>query len=187
MKKKWLWLVIVMVLLCAMGVAIFIWVQGREQNKTVAEIQPEEEISEEQVRQTIVTLYYQNAETKELMPEGRMIDVKLLFTNPYQTLVELLMEKPKNEKLQSIIPNGTRVIKTELKGDILILDLSKEFIDNHPGGEDLENKTIYSLVNTLTELNEVNGIKILINGRENQSFKDKKINFSNAFLKIVEK
>lgn len=184
MKKKVLFMMIAMLLLIAIGIGVFIWLQGKNQNEIVSEIQPEEEMSDEQMRQTIVTLYYQNTETNELMPEGRMIDVKQLFTNPYKTLVELLMEKPKNEKLKSAIPEGTRVIKTELKGNIVYLDLSKEFIDNHPGGEELENKTIYSLVNTLTELNEVSGVKILINGKEDQSFKDNKINFSDAFLKI---
>ena len=184
MKKKVLFMIIAILALIAIGIGVFIWLQGKNQNEIVSEIQPEEEMSDEQMRQTIVTLYYQNTETNELMPEGRMIDVKRLFTDPYKTLVELLMEKPKNEKLKSAIPEGTRVIKTELKGNIVYLDLSKEFIDNHPGGEELENKTIYSLVNTLTELNEVSGVKILINGKEDQSFKDNKITFSDAFLKI---
>lgn len=49
---------------------------------------------------------------------------------------------------------------------------------------DAENMTIYSIVNTLTELNEVNSVKILINGREDQSFKDNKINFKNAFMRV---
>lgn len=131
-----------------------------------------------------MTLYYQNKDTKELMPEGRMIDAKELLTDPYATLVNLLIENPKNERLQSAIPEGTRVLKTELKGNIVYLDLSKEFIDNHSGGEEQENITIYSIVNTLTELNEVEGVKILINGQENQSFKDEKISFSDAFMRI---
>ena len=139
------------------------------------------------MRQTIVTLYYKNKETKELMPEGRMIDSKELLSDPYTTLIELLIEAPKSENLQSVIPEGTRVIKAELKGDILYLDLSKEFIDNHEGGEEAENLTIYSIVNTVTELNEVNSVKILINGREDQSFNDNKINFRNAFVRIDNK
>ena len=154
---------------------------------TENEIQPEEEITDEQMRQTIVTLYYKNKETKELMTEGRMIDSKELLSDPYTTLIELLIEAPKSENLQSVIPEGTRVIKAELKGDILYLDLSKEFIDNHEGGEEAENLTIYSIVNTVTELNEVNSVKILINGREDQSFNDNKINFRNAFVRIDNK
>ena len=183
MNKKYFWIIIGVLVVAIIAVGIYLWMQnGGETQEN--EIEPEAEITEEQMRQTIVTLYYQNKDTKELMPEGRMIDAKELLTDPYATLVNLLIENPKNEKLQSAIPEGTRVLKTELKGNIVYLDLSKEFIDNHSGGEEQENITIYSIVNTLTELNEVEGVKILINGQENQSFKDEKISFSDAFMRI---
>ena len=183
MNKKYFWIIIGVLIVAIIGVGMYLWIQNRGEVQE-NEIEPEAEITEEQMRQTIVTLYYQNKDTKELMPEGRMIDAKELLTDPYATLVNLLIETPKNEKLQSAIPEGTRVLKTELQGNIVYLDLSKEFIDNHPGGEEQENITIYSIVNTLTELNEVEGVKILINGQENQSFKDEKISFSDAFMRI---
>lgn len=118
------------------------------------------------------------------MPEIQLIDVKLLINEPYITLLSLLMEQPKNENLQCIIPEGTSVNKVELKSDILWVDLSKEFIENHPGGVEEEKNTIYSIVNTLTELTEVNGVKILIDNEENKAFKDNCINFNEVFLKI---
>ncbi len=182
MNKKIIIIISVLVV-CIIGVGIFLFTTKNQKGEE-KEIEPQEEMSDEQMRQTIVTLYYQNKETKELMPEGRTIDSKTLLADPYVTLTNLLIEGPKNEKLETTIPQGTRVLKAELKGDIVYLDLSKEFIDNHSGGQEAENKTIYSIVNTLTGLNEVNGIKILINGRENQAFKDNKINFKNAFIRI---
>lgn len=183
MNKKLFWAVVVILLLAIIGVSVYLWLKNKDQIES-SQIQPQEEISDEQMRQTIVTLYYQNKETKELMPEGRMVDVKELLTDPYTTILNLLIQAPKNEKLQSVIPEGTRVLKTELQGDMVYVDLSKEFIDNHPGGLEEENKTIYAIVNTLTELNEVNSVKILINGKENQSFKDGKLSFKNAFVRI---
>lgn len=183
MNKKLFIIIVVILVLCIAGVGAYL-IFNSNSNQEKNEIEPKEEISDEQMRQTIATLYYQNKETKELMPEGRMIDSKTLLSDPYATLINLLIEGPKNEKLQALIPQGTRVLKAELKGDMVYLDLSKEFIDNHNGGEEAENKTVYSIVNTLTELNEVNSVKILINGRENQSFKDNKINFKNAFMRV---
>ena len=41
----------------------------------------------------------------------------------------------------------------------------------------------YSIVNTLTELNEVSSVKFLINGDENKSFKDGNITFKEVFTK----
>lgn len=186
MNKKVFWIIVVILILGIIGVGIYLFLQNTPENNET-EIQPQEEITQEQMRQTIVTLYYLNKETKELMPEGRMVDAKTLLTDPYTTLLELLMEIPKNEKLQSAIPEGTRVLKTELKGDMLYVDLSKEFIDNHSGGLEAETTTVYAIVNTLTELNEVNSVKILINGKENQSFKDEKLSFKDAFVRINDK
>ena len=183
MNKKTFIIISILLLIAIIGVGVYLIVQNNQMPE-VNEILPEEEISDEQMRQTIVTLYYNNKETKPLTPEGRSIDAKELLTDPYTTLMNLLIETPKNEKLQTAIPTGTRVLKAELKGDMIWVDLSKEFIDNHSGGQEAENTTIYAIVNTLTELKEVNSVKILINGKENQSFKDEKINFKNAFVRI---
>ena len=183
MKKK---LIIVIVLIVIIIIGIMLYFYFKERNTTIEEYQPEEEISNEQMRQTIVSLYYKNKETGELMPEGRIIDSKELLDEPYKKLVELLIGEPKNDKLESVIPKDTKINNAELKNDIVYLDLSQEFIENHSGGEQEESITIYSIVNTLTELTEVNGVKILIDGEENKSFKDNKINFSNAFVKVEE-
>ena len=181
MKRK---LIIIITLIVIIITGIMLYFYFKKENATIEEYQPEEEISNEQMRQTIVSLYYKNKETGELMPEGRIIDSKELLGNPYKKLVELLIEQPKNDKLESAIPNETKVNKAELKNDIVYLDLSKEFIEKHINGEKEETVTIYSIVNTLTELTEVNGVKILIDGEEDKAFKENKIKFTEAFVKI---
>ena len=182
MSKKILILIIVLAVL-GIGIWWFLF-RGNSEESNIIEYQPEEEISEEQLRQTIVSLYFKNKQTGELAPEGRLIDVKLLLEEPYETLVNLLIEGPKSDQLESVIPEGTKVKKVTLKKDILYLDLSKEFIENHKGGAEEESKTIYSIVNTLTQLTEVNSVKILIEGKADQEFKDGKINFNDAFMRI---
>lgn len=178
MNRKTLIIIIVLVIAIAIT-GILLW-SNRSKNTEENVIQPQEEITDEQMRTALVTLYYMNKETKELTPEGKMIDVKKLLTDPYETLINLLIEQPKNEKLQSAIPNGTKVLGAELKGDVVYLDLSNEFIENNS----VEEKTIINaIVNTLTELNEVNGVKILINGQENKEFKGEKFNFKDTFTR----
>ncbi|MFU2362519.1 MAG: GerMN domain-containing protein [Clostridiales bacterium] len=182
MNRKTLIIIIVLVIAIAIT-GILLW-SNRSKNMEENVIQPQEEITDEQMRTALVTLYYMNKETKELTPEGKMIDVKKLLADPYETLINLLIEQPKNEKLQSAIPNGTKVLGAELKGDVVYLDLSNEFIENHEDGEKAEQATIKAIVNTLTELNEVSGVKILINGQENKEFKDGKINFKETFFRV---
>ena len=168
-------------------IGIFGYFCFKNSKQEVSEILPEEEISDEQYRKTMVSLYYENRNTQKLMPEVQLIDVKLLINEPYVTLLNLLMEQPKNENLQCVIPEGTKINKVELNSDILFVDFSKEFIENHIGGIEEEKNTIYSIVNTLTELTEVNGVKILIDNEENKSFNDNNINFNDVFLKIDNK
>ena len=182
MNKKIIIAIIVVILLGG-GVLYFLFYNKNAETE-VNEIIPEEEISEEQMRQTIVSLYFYNENTKSLVPEGRLIDVKELVEKPYDKLMELLMQGPNNTELSKTIPEGTKVNKIELKGDTLYIDFSKEFVDNHEGGEEKEKATIYSIVNTMTNLTEINSIKILINGEENKAFNDKKIKFDDPFVVI---
>lgn len=185
MNKKIILLIIIALILIGLGVWYFFFYNLGEQT-SVNEIIPEEEISEEQMRQTIVSLYFYNESTQSLVPEGRLIDVKELVEEPYKKLMELLIEGPQNSSLTKTIPDGTKINKIELKGDILYIDLSKEFIENHSGGETKESSTIYSIVNTMTNLTEVNSVKILIDGEENKTFKDNLIKFDDPFVVIEE-
>ena len=185
MNKKIILIIIILAILIGVGVwYFFFFIKNNEQQ--VNEIIPEEEISEEQMRQTIVSLYFYNESAKSLASEGRLIDAKELVEDPYRKLMELLIEGPQNTSLSKTIPDGTRVNKAELKGETLYLDLSKEFIENHQGGEEQESITIYSIVNTMTNLTEVNAVKILIDGEENMAFKDNKIKFDDPFVVIKE-
>ncbi len=151
------------------------------ENNVLKEYTPLEEITEEQNRQTTITLYFKNSETGEMVEETRRIDSKNLLEEPYKFLVECLIEGPENEKLESCIPKETAVISACLKGNIVELNLSKEFVENHEGTLEKEKMTINCIVKTLTELNEVEYVKILINGEENAEFKDKQINFKDKF------
>lgn len=181
MKKKIILIILISILI--LGGWIYI-INKNKEKETISEYKPQEEISDEQLRQSIVSLYFKNKSSDELMPEGRLIDVKLLLNEPYKTLMQFLIDGPKNEKLEKLIPDGTVINKIELKKDILYIDLSKEFIEKHEGGENRESATIYSIVNTMTQLTEVNGIKILIDGKEDQQFKDEKIKFNDTFVKL---
>lgn len=148
------------------------YVKNKEKETNVSEYTPEEEITDEQLRKTIVSLYFPSKETKELMPEARLIDIKEILNQPYEKLVNLLIEGPKNDKYEKIIPENTKLLKTYLEGDCVVLDFSSEFLNYNKEDENEKNNLINSLVNTLTELTEINQVKILIEGNVNEEFKD---------------
>ena len=154
--------------------------KNTEENK-IQEIIPEEEISDDQLRQTIITLYFMNKETGELEPEARQIDARLLLENPYKELINMLIEGPKNEQLIGVIPQGTQINNIEIKEGIVYIDFSDNFIKDQELGEKQEKIIINSILKTLVELKEVNGIKILINGEENLCFPDEAVKFNDIF------
>lgn len=133
-------------------------------NETV--IEPEEEISEEQMRQTSVILYFEDKESMQLVTEEKKADAKDLIDNPYLYIVNLLILGPEDKNLQSPIPEGTKVNKAEINKDCVTVDLSKEFL-NSSG-----TNAIYAIVNSLTELKEVNSVKFLIDGEEQDNMKE---------------
>ena len=149
------------------------YVKNKKQaNNSVEEFIPQEEISDEQVRQTIVSLYFISKETRELVPEARLIDIKEIINDPCDKLVELLIEGPKNEKEEKIIPDNTKFNKSYMDDDCVVLDFSNELLNYNKSEEMGKENLVNSLVNTLTQLTEVNKVKILIDGNENEEFNE---------------
>ena len=144
--------------------------KNQEQETVIEEYTPEEEITEEQNRQTIVSLYFLEKETNELAPEARLIDIKEIMNTPYDTIVNMLIEGPKNEKYTRVIPENTKLNKTYMEKDMLYLDFSSDFLNYNKEDANAKQNLIDSLVKTLTHLTEVNSIKILIDGAENEEF-----------------
>ena len=164
---------VLLIIILIGGYFVIQWVKDRQQKNTeIEEYTPQEEITEEQLRQTIVSLYFQSKETKELVPEARLIDIKEILNNPCDKLVNLLMEGPKSDKEERLIPENTKLNKSYMEDDCITLDFSAEFLNYDKSDEKVKNNIINSIVNTLTQLTEVNSVKILIDGSENEDFKE---------------
>lgn len=171
-KKIIVLFLIVLIIIFIVGIFAIKYVKQKKENEVQEEYIPEQEISEEQLRETIVSLYFPDKETNMLKPEARLVNVKDIIKSPYNVLVELLIQGPKNDKLNGIIPENTKLINSLLEGECLILDFSNELLNYNKEDSKQKENLINSIVNTVTELNEVNKVKILINGETNDEFKD---------------
>ena len=158
-------------IIIVIGVLSIKYVKNKKKNEYV----PQEEISEEQDRQTIVKLYFLDKETNTLKTEVRMVNIKDLTKTPYEILLKLLIEGPKNEKLEKILPEDTKILNVSIEKDCLSIDFSDEILNYDKKNDKGKENLIYSIVNTLTELKEVNRIKIIINGEKNQEFAEEYI------------
>ena len=166
-KKIIMYVGIILIVLILLGVGFFI-INNIKNNKEeiIYEYTPAEEITGEQLRQTVIILYFLDPNTYKLSPEARQIDAKELLDNPYELLINLLIEGPKNENLLKLIPENTILNSAQIKNNILYIDFSEDFIKEQNLGKEQEELIIKSIVNTVTELTEINKVVILIDGKE---------------------
>lgn len=182
MKKKIFIGVFLIIAIVGLIYMIVINTVFNKNEEIVNEYIPEVEISDSELRKTIVTLYFLDNEEK-VKSESRLIDSKELLRNPYLTLISMLIEGPKDENLKASIPKNTKVIDAKLNKKCVTINLSKEFVDEADGDVFQKSNMIYTIVNTLTELNEVQSVKFLIDGEEVKGFEEDSINLTNEFAR----
>ena len=86
-NKKVLFLIIGIVILVLVVIAFLILTNSSTPDKNMAnqvpEYTPQEEFSDDEIRKTIISLYFKNIETNSLIAEAKCIDVKDLYSDPY--------------------------------------------------------------------------------------------------------
>lgn len=163
MKNRKIIMYSIIILLIIFIIIIGYIVINNRKNKSIYEFIPFEEISEEQLRKTNISLYFENKENKEIDKEIVQIDSKELLNKPEEKLLNLLLKGPQNNNLNKLIPNETKIIKTRIEKGILYITFSNEFNEINNFTEVERKKTINSIKMTLTQLSEINDIKIEIN------------------------
>lgn len=160
MKNK-LYFIISGVIILIIIIIIVIMINNNDIKQTNAEILPQEEISEEQYRQTKVKLYFINKQTGNIQSETRLVDVKKLINSPYDILINFLINGPQKEELSSYIPKDTKINKIEFAKGTVKIDFSEEFLKIN----NIENKenVIKIIEMTLKELLEINNVEITVN------------------------
>ena len=172
MKKSRKKIIAIITLILIILLAIFIYNNISIENnvKEYEDYTPQEEISEEQMRQTKVILYFANIETGELETETKIIDANLLIKEPYKEIMNLLIKGPQSSNLKKLIPEGTALHEIKIEKSCAIINVSNEFLNYET--EENKLKIINSIVNALTNLKEIDSIKFLINGEENEKLSE---------------
>ncbi len=123
-----------------------------------------------------VHLYFSNEDGTKLQKEIRyipMTEAKKSVNNLASVIVKELIKGPtENRGLKSTVPTEAQLRSpVTIEGRVATVDLTKEFVDKHPGGKKAEELTIYSIVNSLTELKEIESVRFTIEGKEQKEFK----------------
>lgn len=112
-----------------------------------------------------IKLYFSDLKSENLIAEAREITVSQKETMEMRILKELL-KGPVNPNLMKTIPSETKILSVETKEGVCFVNLSQEFKIKHSGGSAGEMMTVYSIVNSLTELENVDKVQFLVEGQK---------------------
>lgn len=116
-----------------------------------------------------ITLYFGDSNAENVIAEKR--DVQLYKGELLEKVIFLeLMKGPQTDGLHGTIPEGTKLLSIKTGKGLCTLDLSKEFVDNSPGGTASESMTLNSVVNSLTELSYIKNVQFLIDGQKREIY-----------------
>lgn len=108
-----------------------------------------------------ITLYFPTADASGLAVVHREVNV----TNG--ALIKAAFQELQNPPsgLAKPLPEGTQLLNASVKNGVATLDLSPEFRKNFKGGSTGEQMTIFSIVDSLTSLPNVQSVQFLLNGQ----------------------
>ncbi len=114
--------------------------------------------------ETTVRLYFSDANGRYLVTTERQQYFESVDEIPAY-VVDQLIAGPTEEGQIATMPEGTSLLGLELGEDgVCTVDLSSEFLYNRPATGLMERMTVLSLVNSLTELEPVKSVRILVEG-----------------------
>lgn len=112
-------------------------------------------------QQTTLTLYFSDKKGKLLVPEKREVHYSS-NTSLEKLVMKQLIEGPKTDGLLATIPSGTKLITVTVVDKVCYVNLDEIFLNQNQ--TITEQTVLYSIVNSLTELDHVDKVQISVNG-----------------------
>lgn len=109
-------------------------------------------------------LYFADEQKQYLVSEYRSLSLDE-DSSLERYVVEELLRGPNSAELRAVIPEGTKLLSCTTEDGICTVDLSGEFMVGKPAGALEERLVIYSIVNSLGALAEVEAVQILCQGQ----------------------
>jgi germination protein M len=118
-----------------------------------------------------ITLYFSDDQAMYLQGEKRLVTVEKgqeAQQLPAAVINELI-SGPVKQNLYPTIPPETTLLGIEIKDETAYVNFSEELRTGHWGGSTGEIMTISSIVNSLSELEGIEAVMILINGETQET------------------
>lgn len=129
----------------------------------------EEAVSSDETEKLLV--YFPRLPDIRFTAEEIELESNISKEEKIRLIINRLIEGSEKANLIDVIPRGSKLNNVYIKENIAFIDFSKEFVENHPGGSLGEYNTIYSIVNSLTEINGIEQVVFLIDGERQTAYK----------------
>ncbi len=166
MKKKGL---VLLVVLCLLVVTALTGCNSSGKNKPK---QGDDPTNQQPKLATVeVVLYFGDDQAQYLVPEKRNISIEQGASDEVlaASIIEELIAGPKNKELYATIPAEAKILSVKIKDGVASTDFSEELQSKHWGGSAGEGMTLNSIANTLTELDSIDKVQLLIEGKKVES------------------
>ena len=118
---------------------------------------------------TVLKMYFPDKNGEKLSLEYRTIDT-LQALSLEKAVVSELLKGPESDKLSPAVAEGTKLLNIETKDTVCYVNFSNEFISKTSSGSTATMLSLYSVVNSLCELKNVDSVQILVNGEAGVEF-----------------
>lgn len=129
-----------------------------------------------------ICLFFPHKEADKLVEEIRKVNLENKKLEA--VVIEELLRGSRNSNLRSVIPNGTRMLSIHLQGSVAYVNFNKALI-NERMDENEEVLLIYSIVNSLTAIENIEKVQILIEGEKREKYNKHKLNEPIGFSDIL--
>ena len=83
-----------------------------------------------------------------------------------EIVTRALLDGPRSNQLTSLLPEGTTLLSVQMEDGVCTVNFSPAFVNAMPQNEDSQTLIIYSLVDTLGNLDSVQSVVIQVSGTE---------------------
>ncbi len=119
---------------------------------------------------TEIKLYFVDEQMMRLIPVSTTIPKTTTDRMAQHVLDEIMEGRDDNPKIRRLLPYKKHGLTFKVEDNIAYVNIDKYIAENHPDGRDIEMLTVYSIVNSLAEIDGIINVRFTIDGESQKDF-----------------
>ena len=117
-----------------------------------------------------IKIYVIDAEMMHLIPTEITVRETDTQGEAREVIAALIRGFDENPKIRRLIPKIRGCMSVKVEGNTAHVNITKAMVKNHPDGRVLEQLTVYSIVNSLTEIRGIDNVQFTVDGKIRRDF-----------------